>query len=116
MLCLEQEEEQGRELAFAIEMRDGSKDSSFAGMENQTYSQKKKQTIVTGAGSRTLTWRQQLLRFINEQPGDYVDQRWQQNYFDEFKILGLETDQSNTSRGGVGHLYEKVGTAMNTQS
>ena len=45
-----------------------------------------------------------------------MDQRWQQNYFDEFKILGLETDQSNTSKGGMSKLYDKVDQAMQSQA
>jgi hypothetical protein len=74
VLCLEQEEAKEQELDFAVDERSGQasgKGSQLASAESAAL--RKKQTLVTGAGSRTLTWRQQLLAFIEEQPGDYAD-------------------------------------------
>lgn len=50
VLCLEQEEAKEQELDFAVDERGDHASSS-------KHAERKKQTLVTGAGSRTLTWR-----------------------------------------------------------
>lgn len=59
VLCLEQEEEKEKEVDFAVDEKgdhaNASKNSALAAAENSAL--RKKQTLVTGTGSRTLTWR-----------------------------------------------------------
>jgi hypothetical protein len=42
-----------------------------------------------GKSEKTQTWRSQIIKIINEFPGDYVDKKWQYNFFYEFEDIGL---------------------------
>ena len=45
--------------------------------------------MLTGGNDTTKTWRSQLIQFINEQQGSYIDKKWQLDYYEEFKTVGL---------------------------
>ena len=36
-----------------------------------------------------MLWREQLTKFVLEQGGSYQDKKWQLEYYDEWKVIGL---------------------------
>lgn len=51
--------------------------------------------ILTG-DEQTKTWRHQLIDFIVEQQGSYVDKKWQLDFFEEFKMVGFAEATPNS--------------------
>ena len=34
-------------------------------------------------------WQHQIIQYLEEQGGSYQDKKWQMDYFEEFKVIGL---------------------------
>ena len=53
------------------------------------------QKLLTG-GESVKTWRTQVIEFIREQSGSYIDKKWQLDYFEEFKMVGINEEEENS--------------------
>ena len=67
------------------------------------------QKVITGENTASKSWRQQLKEFIKEKGGSYQDKKWQLEYFEEYKVIGLGNDTKKTSNG-VGAFTNKLGS------
>jgi len=45
-----------------------------------------------------MTWKDQLIKFIEEQSGSYQDTKWQFEYFEEFKVIGVGENKKSSSK------------------
>lgn len=44
---------------------------------------------LTGPEAQEQSWQQKIVIFLEEQGGSYSDKKWQMDYFEEFKMIGL---------------------------
>ena len=72
-------------------------------------------TKLTGS-KISQTWRDQLIKFINDQSGDYSDKRWEFDYFQKFNDVGYgEEEQKQELRKDEKSLKQAERLAMQSK-